>query len=1584
MRITLGSVLTITATDFRLNTGAGPTEDLVSFVSVAAEVKIGSMILGGAAQNFSFTGDGSFEAKQGFGVVLNLGGADGNAFKWPTWLPIRITSLGVQWTDPNAHPEDFTIVMSAAVTSIKGIPNLEFTGAIDGIRIDVGELLAGRNPIVGVDAIAVQVKGNLFGGELNAALLGGILRLTEGGTIIQAFDQTTPVAERIFYLGIEGGFSFAGLGGFSIRLGLSELGPLTVQISASVPGGILLEPITGLSMNDFVAGVEFFKTLPSIDDPFQLRGPAFNVPAAMPADEWLATIQQQVAAQYLVLKNNPGMSGFTAAFTAPMTIVGSAKIFTIYTSKEVFNGQVIVKFSTDGKILVVGKLNFAADNISVSGRLFADLSRVSSGDVTVLFLADVPYQIRILTLYGRLNMGFRNASGQEVEFIVPDEPPATPTPTLVGPRPGDGVALSDINGRGFVDVTFTMPGGHTLDRASIADIDPEFEISASGGGSVAFDTSQAPLLLDAATNRYRYWLNTKGTVTGISITPIAKSWAATNTATQQGVPNAGTLAEVDEQLGVHWIDVKLTPTAGRAVSAASVASGDVSISGLNGQQAISASAIAPTQLPGSNVWRFYVTGAFAAGEYRVQMAANSWSDSAGPSSVALDARFAVTIPRIEVSLPFGNATVIDVGAANRDRDTTSTASTKPHYVDITFITPAGTDLDYASIFDPTKDFTLTIGGVEVKLDQPVAIEMVADAVTGRLVAQVVTVTPNATTGALSEADLQKLRTGGIKRFRYRFATDSTVQDWATGAVAVTVADGEWTDMRGNSGLAETRSFTVAGPTATLANPFAGTGIDINLLNRRNWIDVAFPGTTRQTLDMATIADLADAEITLSGAGLGTIQIDPSQAPILIDPATRTVRFFLTGFFLPGTVDIAIAATYKYTGGAAGVSGTGAQTDLHLTNNRTYIDVRFTPTAGDQVVLVDNDNNPNTPAIERTTPADLDNIDGGEFSIAGLDEILNSAKLLSTDAASKVEVWRFFFIDSDEDNATGAEFDAPGTVSVSFAAGSWNATTSTNTTYTNLGFTEEFRVLGPTANLVSPADQATVGARVLNDRGYIDVGFVLPAGKTLDRATVTDLAPEFSLNTSGLTFFLDGTQAPLFLREDGNTVFFRYWTRGSHTSGAVSITFLPLEFGFTDGTLSSAAGSTTPTDFTIGGVATPNITYIDVQLGATAGDALDATSIDDTDAEFTLTGTGVGSAALIDALRPTRLAGTSTYRFYLGGAFAPGPVTVTFAANRFSSNGIQNLLEVETFTVGQLTGELGDPSVGSVVGTNVLNGRGFFDVTYTIPGYASGIDFASITDLEPEFTMTGTAGVTFELDASRAPVYLGAGPNSGEHVFRYFYTGPKTGTATLNFIGNGLRFTNAAGGTVPLFPPIALKVVADGTKKVIDVPFGTFANLAFGDIAAADITSPGLTFAKLSTAFHPSGLVRFEITAGTAKVGDTITVTYAGTWSYGGTARRLDNTGSATLSAGPFLQGVFNPIGPKGLSLPSIIDAPAEIALGGTGIGTVALDTTAARKPDLLSDGRTVRYYLTGNFAPGTVTVDFLAGTWADEAGEPRA
>src|SRR3989442_8079007 len=116
--------------------------------------------------------------------------------------------------------------------------------------------------------------------------------------------------------------------------------------------------------------------------------------------------------------------------------------------------------STDGKLLVIGKLNFAGGNISITGRLYADLSRISQGAATVLFLADVPDQVQVLTMYGKLQMGFKNAKGEEVAFAVPDLLPTSPTPSLAGPKDGGSISQGELNGRGFVDVTYKVPTGN--------------------------------------------------------------------------------------------------------------------------------------------------------------------------------------------------------------------------------------------------------------------------------------------------------------------------------------------------------------------------------------------------------------------------------------------------------------------------------------------------------------------------------------------------------------------------------------------------------------------------------------------------------------------------------------------------------------------------------------------------------------------------------------------------------------------------------------------------------------------------------------------------------------------------------------------------------------------------------------------------------------------------------------------------------------------------------------------------------------------------------------------------------------------
>src|SRR5207244_12814055 len=229
------------------------------------------------------------------------------------------------------------------------------------------------------------------------------------------------------------------------------------------------------------------------DDPFELRGPEFGAPTDITPENWLASVKQQVVTQYNLIKQNPGMSGFAAAFSAPVTITGTAKIFEIALTDATFNGQMVIKFSTDGKFLAVGKLNFADGLLRISSKLYADLSKISQGAATVLFLADIPDNPRIYTLYGKLKMGFRNAQGDQVAFKVPETALTNPTASLVGPSDGGTVAVGDINGRGYLDVSYTVPATNLLNQSSITDIGTtgdEFTISTPG---VTRDQTPPPL-----------------------------------------------------------------------------------------------------------------------------------------------------------------------------------------------------------------------------------------------------------------------------------------------------------------------------------------------------------------------------------------------------------------------------------------------------------------------------------------------------------------------------------------------------------------------------------------------------------------------------------------------------------------------------------------------------------------------------------------------------------------------------------------------------------------------------------------------------------------------------------------------------------------------------------------------------------------------------------------------------------------------------------------------------------------------------------------------------------------------------------
>ena len=1619
-------------------------------MSVGAEVRIGDVVIGGEARNFAFLGNGDFKTKQGFGVFLSIGAADGETFKWPTWLPIQIKDIGIQWPDIQADPTNFSLTLSASIKEITGIPGLKFSGSVEGIKIDIGKLLAGEFPITDIASLGVSVEGDMFGGQIKATLIGGILKLSSAYRVIDPLDTTTPVEKRILFVGLEGGFTFAGMAGLTIRLALSELGPLTVQLGMSLPTGILLEPNTGLSMNDFFAGVEFFKTLPSIDQPQELRGPAFQLPVGQSPDEWLSTVKQQVANQALLLRDHPEMNGFTAAFTAPMTITGRAKIFTIYTSQQVFNGEVVIKFSTDGKILIIGKLNFANDNISVAGRLYADLSRVSQGDVTVLFLADVPEQVQLLTMYGRLKMGFRDATGNEVEFVVPNEPPLQPTANLSGPRNGDAVAVSELNGRGYIDVKFTPPAGYRLDEASITDAADDFVLN-STGDSVQLDRAQRPILVatDGDSRTYRFWVRSAGG-SGVGFGELENGWVAINKATGQSQgKNLPAMELVGGEVGLtrRYIDVLLAPRAAATVDLSSVGPNDLVIRRTDGT-VVALSAEAPTRLPGSNLFRFYVSGTFEVGQYTVEFAPGAWRDSVG-ASVESEGSFTVVAPKVTLASPFDNRQVLDIRVANADRDADGFL-----YVDVTYSPAPGSDLDYGSIFDAEAEFTFTgplTGGSFT--GAPVPIELVTDPDTGLPTARIVA----GSWTAVTEEQKAALRNAGVTRFRYRFSVANAA--YQPGTVTIAFAAGGWSDNRGNPGDTPSFEIVVAGPTANLVAPIAGGTIDINAINNRNWIDIAFPeAPVGYAIDYTSIKDLAP-EIALAGEGLGSAKLDGSQAPVVLSEDSRTVRFWVNGVFgLTGDV----TATFLAGSWALKNSTAAAATTLNPGDvlSSTFI-VAFPPVpagyALDLASITDADPEltlggagQGTAALHPTTaPALVDAAAGtvrytitGAFAASGAvtatwltgswsitptgGATLNLGNRAADNDRSYIDVQYLATrkvgdtidedsVDGDELSFTGAggvtiasgdpialgagryryllsgDFGV-GAITVTFAGGSFGIAQSEG--YENVEEDEAFTIVGPTTDLTGITGGAVVGVKSLNRRGYLDVAIVVPADRTLNLDSVTDLGPEFTIGglfTGALV--LDATQAPQLLRQTGNTYVFRYWTLGDYQVGDVELTWITVDdpdvegdgFAFADGP-NTVSGPFAPIDFTVNGIATPNLHYLDVTLTPTSGDTIDAAWATDATAELTLSNTGASGVAQVVGAAPTRLWTSDVYRFYVAGTFAAGQVDVTFAGGTVTSGGVGNLAETESFTIAALTAGLDYPPAGGIVAIEELNGRGYLDVVFTIPGWAAAIDAASVVDLEPEFTIGGlAAGETLELDAAQAPVFIRS--NGADYTFRYFTTGTKrTGTVALTMLPGSVAALDEAGDSLPPGTSTAQVYddLTDATNDLfIDVTFGAGTppdvDSITDDADGAEFTIPGAVVTS-PTEIAP-GVWRYKITG--AALGQQLTLTFVpGSWTVGNGQSTLVTLKDATpdLADGGYLDVRYDLLNGVALDL-ATIDGD-ELELGGTAAAGLTLSSDVA--PTVMADGRTVRYYFTGRYTRGTVKVTFVADSWTDLDGNAGA
>jgi hypothetical protein len=196
-------------------------------------------------------------------------------------------------------------------------------------------------------------------------------------------------------------------------------------------------------------------------------------------------------------------------------------------------------------------------------------------------------------------------------------------------------------------------------------------------------------------------------------------------------------------------------------------------------------------------------------------------------------------------------------------------------------------------------------------------------------------------------------------------------------------------------------------------------------------------------------------------------------------------------------------------------------------------------------------------------------------------------------------------------------------------------------------------------------------------------------------------------------------------------------------------------------------------------------------------------------------------------------------------------------------------------------------------------------------------------------------------------------------------------------------TNLSGGSYTTIG----RFIGDTADEFSDGPMRQDSNLngaVNGD--PADAVSPTLTatmtrytFVIPATGNVLSVQVRVEQNGGSEELGfDHIEVTGTEQSPPVADLSNPANGGSLTsaaLNAQGYIEATFADVGFNGLDPATITDAGAELALTGSGVGTAVLNGAAS------DEGSGVfRFTFTGSFVPGTVNVEFVAGSFADLGG----
>lgn len=872
VRVRFGDLMTFETLGVRFDPTATGDQTLLGVERSTVTVLAGPLQISGTADRFSILGSGAFRADAQFGVRLSVLPGAGEDLGMPSWMPVRIEEMGLRWRSINEAPLDVVLTLSASVTGIEGLPGAVFGGSIQGLEVDIGLLRQGRFPIIKLDSIGVSIRAEAFGGRIHGVLVGGLVRLDADGFRIRPDAPVdTPVADRILFVGVEGGYEVAGLSGFSIRFAVSELGPLGVLVTVNSPVGIPIDPtgVTGLAITSLTAGVDFYSSLPSITTAEELRRPGLSGRAAPDPAVWLETIQGQVATQYRAIRDTPDVGAVFGAFSAPMIFTGGGRIISTYIGASAFNADLEIRIDTTGRFLAIGSFNFLADSASVTGRLYGDLSRIAKGEGRFVFLATIPDQTQLLELGGELGFGFRDASGQEVVFGTPVAPVpggGVPDPAfdavLAGPGPDRMLDAVQWNDGRTVAVRLVALGGAAvgslawnaaLGRASLLGPDGvSVELGAPQSLRDGVAMFRLPDGFRCAPGTYRVQLSEGAFRNGEG----ARSNAADRQFTIQGgrvsltASNLGSGFDVGILNRDRFIDLTLTGTDGSMIAAESWVDGGVGFSLLVHGARVDL-VEAPIRVAG-DVYRIRLpTGvSIPIGDHQLVVAAGSFVDTNGETN--LETLLPIQVHGVRMTLLGAVGGVLPLDGLSRSG-----------HLDVRFTPTAGAALDPASILDSAPEWSLTGAAAEGVLVSQTGVESLGDGV-----------------------------------FRYRFKGGFTEGD-----LLFVTATGSALDTAGQGVLATTTVLRVEGLHAVLVQPVPSGVISRSVFESQGRLLVQFTTPLGSPLDLDSITDAAP-ELQISGSAVSGLVLSGVGQRVEID-GQDYIAYGFTG--RPGTGEFVVSA-----------------------------------------------------------------------------------------------------------------------------------------------------------------------------------------------------------------------------------------------------------------------------------------------------------------------------------------------------------------------------------------------------------------------------------------------------------------------------------------------------------------------------------------------------------------------------------------------------------------------------------------------------------------------------------------------------